>query len=120
MNTIRKFLPPIALVSALALVPVAATSYAAADTTNYQELEKFMSRASPPAINATMMGGAFLVLFVANNLLGWIGTFYEQLGPLAFWSLHAAIGGTGGVLAFLYSRTAGRLLEPEPASPSTR
>ena len=79
-----------------------------------------MSRASPPAINATMMGGAFLVLFVANNLLGWIGTFYEQLGPLAFWGLHAAIGGTGGVLAFLYSRTAGRLLEPEPAPPSTR
>jgi len=43
MNAIRKFLPPIALVSALALVPVAAASYAAPDTTNYQELEKFMA-----------------------------------------------------------------------------
>ena len=72
-----------------------------------------MSRAAPPAINATMMGGAFLVLFVANNLIGWIGTFYEQLGPLAFWSLHAAIGATGGIFAFMYSRTAGRLLEPQ-------
>src|SRR5689334_23803730 len=38
-----KFLPPIALVGALALVPVTASSFAAADTTNYQELEKFMS-----------------------------------------------------------------------------
>jgi carboxyl-terminal processing protease len=43
MNAIRKFLPPIALVSALALVPVTASSFAAADTANYQELEKFMS-----------------------------------------------------------------------------
>ena len=30
MNAIRKFLPPIALVSALALVPVTASSFAAA------------------------------------------------------------------------------------------
>ncbi len=43
MNAIRKFLPPIALVSALALVPVTASSFAAADTANYQELEKFMA-----------------------------------------------------------------------------
>src|SRR5256885_4342046 len=43
MKSISKFLPPIALVGALALVPVTASSFAAADTTNYQELEKFMS-----------------------------------------------------------------------------
>ena len=73
-----------------------------------------VSRTAPPKINATMMGGAFLVLFVANNLIGWIGTFYEQLGPLAFWALHAGIGAAGGVLAFAYSRTAGRILEPQP------
>src|SRR5215213_3586099 len=41
LNT--KLLPPLALVGALALVPVTASSLAAADTTNYQELEKFMS-----------------------------------------------------------------------------
>src|SRR5215213_1164022 len=41
MNT--KLLPPLALVGALALVPVTASSFAAADTTNYQELERFMS-----------------------------------------------------------------------------
>jgi POT family proton-dependent oligopeptide transporter len=76
-----------------------------------------VSRAAPPKINATMMGGAFLVLFVANNLIGWIGTFYEQLGPIAFWSLHAGIGATGGVLAFIYSRTVGRILEPQPIEP---
>ena len=38
-----KLLPPLALVGALSLVPVTASSLAATDTTNYQELEKFMS-----------------------------------------------------------------------------
>lgn len=74
-----------------------------------------VSRAAPPKINATMMGGAFLVLFIANNLIGWIGTFYEELGPLVFWALHAAIGATGGALALVFSRTFGRVLEPQPA-----
>jgi carboxyl-terminal processing protease len=43
MKHMAKLLPPLALVGALALVPVTATSMAAPDTTNYQELEKFMS-----------------------------------------------------------------------------
>src|ERR1700755_3302563 len=38
-----KLVPSFALVGALTLVPVTASSFAAADTTNYQELEKFMS-----------------------------------------------------------------------------
>jgi carboxyl-terminal processing protease len=43
MKLNSKLLPSIALVGALALVPVSASSFAATDTTNYQELEKFMS-----------------------------------------------------------------------------
>ncbi|HEX6784073.1 MAG TPA: S41 family peptidase [Sphingomicrobium sp.] len=43
MNFNAKLLSSFALVGALGLVPVTATSFAAADTTNYQELEKFMS-----------------------------------------------------------------------------
>ena len=43
MNINTKVLPPLALVGALSLVPVSASSFAAADTANYQELEKFMS-----------------------------------------------------------------------------
>ena len=43
MTSLRNLLPSIALVSALALVPVTASSFAATDTTNYAELEKFMS-----------------------------------------------------------------------------
>ena len=43
MKLTTKLLPPLALVGALALVPVATSSLAAADTANYQELETFMS-----------------------------------------------------------------------------
>ena len=43
MTMIHKLLPPLALVGALALVPVTTSSLAAADVANYKELEKFMS-----------------------------------------------------------------------------
>jgi carboxyl-terminal processing protease len=39
----RKFIPPLALLGALVLVPVATSSLAAADVANYEELETFMS-----------------------------------------------------------------------------
>jgi POT family proton-dependent oligopeptide transporter len=69
-----------------------------------------VSQAAPPRINATMMGVTFLTLFVANNLIGWIGTYYEQMTPLAFWAMHAAIAGTGGLLLLLFSRPLARVL----------
>ena len=73
-----------------------------------------VSRAAPPKINATMMGATFLTLFVANNIIGRIGTYYEKMTPSAFWALHAAIGAAGGLLALLFGRTLGRILEPRP------
>jgi POT family proton-dependent oligopeptide transporter len=63
-----------------------------------------VSRAAPAKINATMMGVAFMSLFIANNLIGWIGTFYEQMTPLQFWSLHAGIAAVGGVFVMLFGR----------------
>ena len=61
-----------------------------------------------------MMGVSFLTLFVANNLIGRIGTFYEKMSPAAFWSLHAAISARcRRMLALAFSRAFGRLLEPE-------
>jgi len=71
-----------------------------------------VSRAAPPKINATMMGICFLVLFVANNLIGWIGTFYEQMTPLAFWAMHAGIAAGGGLLVVIFGSSLRRILEP--------
>ena len=72
-----------------------------------------VSKAAPPKVNATMMGVAFLTLFVANNLIGRIGTYYEKMTPTTFWALHAGIGACGGLLALLFRRSLGRVLEPQ-------
>jgi POT family proton-dependent oligopeptide transporter len=71
-----------------------------------------VSRAAPAKINATMMGICFLVLFVANNLIGWIGTFYEKMTPVTFWAMHAAIAAAGGILVLLFGPLLRRVLEP--------
>jgi len=78
-----------------------------------------VSRAAPPKVNATMMGVCFLTLFVANNLIGWIGTFYERMTPTSFWTLHAGIAVAGGVLALIFGRTVGRILEPQSTEAET-
>jgi POT family proton-dependent oligopeptide transporter len=66
------------------------------------------------------MGVCFLTLFVANNLIGRIGTYYEKMSPSAFWALHAGIGIAGGLLMLLFGRTLGRILEPQPNAPTKR
>lgn len=71
-----------------------------------------VSRAAPPAIKSTMMGVAFLTLFVSNITLGWLGGFYERMTPQIFWSMHAAIAATGALLALLLARPLGRVLAP--------
>ena len=74
------------------------------------------SRAAPARVNATMMGIAFLSLFLANNIIGWIGGFYQRMGPAPFWLLHAAIACTGGLLVLLFGRRLRRALDTTPRS----
>lgn len=69
-----------------------------------------VSRAAPAKANATLMGITFMSLFISNNLIGWIGVFYEKMRPAEFWALHAAIGAAGGVLVALFGRRLGRAL----------
>ena len=71
-----------------------------------------VSRAAPSSVNATMMGIAFMSMFVANVLIGWLGGYYEQLRPAEFWALHAAIGASGGILVLLFGRRISRALQP--------
>jgi POT family proton-dependent oligopeptide transporter len=69
-----------------------------------------VSRAAPAKVNATMMGVAFMSLFVSNILIGWVGGFYEKMRPIDFWAMHAAIAATGGVLVMLFGRRLSRAL----------
>jgi proton-dependent oligopeptide transporter, POT family len=74
-----------------------------------------VSRAAPPRVSATLMGIAYMSLFVSNNLIGWIGGFYERLTPAGFWLLHAAIGAAGGLAVALFGGRLSRALQPTPA-----
>jgi POT family proton-dependent oligopeptide transporter len=70
-----------------------------------------VSRAAPPGVNATLMGIAYMSLFVSNIVIGWIGGFYERMSPAAFWALHAAIAAAGGLAVTLFGRRLSRVLE---------
>jgi proton-dependent oligopeptide transporter, POT family len=76
-----------------------------------------VSRSAPAKINATMMGVCFLVLFVSNNLIGWIGTFYEKMTPTAFWLMHASIAAAGGLLVIVLGPALKRILAPNETQP---
>jgi POT family proton-dependent oligopeptide transporter len=69
-----------------------------------------VSQTAPPRVNSTLMGMVFLSLFVSDILIGWIGSFYEPLGPAAFWGLQVAIGLVGVALALALKRPLERVL----------
>ncbi len=69
-----------------------------------------VSQAAPAKVNATLMGLAFMSLFISNNLIGWIGGFYEKMRPAEFWAMHAAIAAGGGLLVVLFGRRLSRAL----------
>ena len=63
-----------------------------------------VSRAAPSGLKATLIGAAFLSLFVSNLIVGWIGTLYETMSPAKFWALEGAIAAAGGMLALMLAR----------------
>lgn len=71
-----------------------------------------VSRTAPAKVNATLMGFAFMSLFVSNSLIGWIGGFYGKMRPDEFWAMHAAIAFGGGLLVVLFGRRINRALQP--------
>lgn len=71
-----------------------------------------VSRAAPAKVNATLMGLAFMSLFISNTVIGWIGGFYEKMSPAQFWAMHAAIAAGGGLLVALFGRRLSRVLNP--------
>ncbi|HET7709793.1 MAG TPA: peptide MFS transporter [Sphingomicrobium sp.] len=60
-----------------------------------------VSQTAPAKINATLMGGAFLALFAGTVLMGWVGSFYEEMSNAKFWLLDGSIGLAGALLIFL-------------------
>jgi proton-dependent oligopeptide transporter, POT family len=72
-----------------------------------------VSQSAPPRVNATLMGIAYLSLFAANLLIGWIGACYGRMSPSAFWAMHAAIAAAGGLSVLLFRRRLERTLHSQ-------
>jgi POT family proton-dependent oligopeptide transporter len=74
-----------------------------------------ISRAAPPKVSATLMGGAFLSPFLGSVTMGWVGSFYAEMDPAAFWALDAAIAFAGALIVLAIGPTLSRALSPPPA-----
>lgn len=59
---------------------------------------------APAALRGTLIGINTLSVFAASIISGRIGGFYETLSPTAFWLVHAAIVGGGGLAMLLAAR----------------
>jgi POT family proton-dependent oligopeptide transporter len=73
-----------------------------------------VSKAAPAKINSTMMGVAFLSLFIGSVAMGWVGTFYQSMSHIAFWTLDASIGFAGALIAWLVRSPLERRLGIQP------
>ena len=62
--------------------------------------QAIITRSAPPSTSATMIAVFKLASTAGYFLLGWLGRFYEPLGPARYWTLTAALPLAG--LAFLF------------------
>lgn len=71
-----------------------------------------ISRAAPQKVNSTLMGGAFLSLFAGSTIMGWVGSFYDEMSNAVFWMLDAGIALAGAAVIFALAGRLTRELEP--------
>lgn len=72
----------------------------------------FVARFSPAAVTTTLMSiNLMMVSGIPFLTVGWLGRFYETLGPANFWWLHAGIAAAGGVAALLLRPVIAGLLD---------
>jgi proton-dependent oligopeptide transporter, POT family len=69
-----------------------------------------ISQDAPQQVTARLMGGAYLSLFFGTVIMGWVGSFYDQMSPAAFWLLDGAIGTVGGIAVLAIARPVMRAL----------
>jgi POT family proton-dependent oligopeptide transporter len=69
-----------------------------------------ISKSAPPKVNSTLMGASFLCLFFGTVLMGWVGSFYEEMSNIALWTLDAGFACAGALLITLLRKPLERAL----------
>jgi len=73
-------------------------------------LRALVSKQAPAPWATLMMSLAIMSIALANFAVGWLGRFYEPLGPARFWALHAMIAAAGAVAAIILRPAIARLM----------
>ncbi|MGN6850521.1 MAG: S41 family peptidase [Sphingomicrobium sp.] len=118
-----KILPPIALVGALALVPVTASSFAATDTTNYQELDKFFNVYKQVKANyVEPVDDHTLIMGAINGMLAALDPHSSYVENSDFDQLKATTDGNYGGLGMTVSMEDGvvKVVAPTEDTPAWR
>jgi POT family proton-dependent oligopeptide transporter len=76
-----------------------------------------VSRAAPQKVNSTLMGGCYLALFFGSAIMGWVGSFYDQMSNASFWTMDAAISLLSALVIIALKRPLTSILEPAAHSP---
>ena len=72
---------------------------------------------APARLRGVLISTVFFSLFVANLVVGWLGSFYERQGPVDFWAMNAAIAAFGGAVAAGLARPLARVLSQSTGVP---
>jgi carboxyl-terminal processing protease len=123
MSFKRKFLPPLALVGALALVPVTASSLAVADESSYQELETFMNVYERVKANyVTPVDDHTLIKGAIDGMLAALDPHSSYAEAAEFDTLRATTDGNYGGLGITVSTEDGavKVIAPTEDTPAWR
>jgi proton-dependent oligopeptide transporter, POT family len=74
------------------------------------------SRSAPKAVGGMMTGAYYVLFFVANMLVGWIGGFLDRMPGTEFWLLHAAVVFGAALVLLLARGVLQRVLTPAAES----
>jgi proton-dependent oligopeptide transporter, POT family len=80
-------------------------------------VQALITRYAPARIATTMVSLLMMSFALSNFGVGWLGRFYEPLGPARFWLLNAAIAAVGTAVALAARPLAMRLLTPSIEDP---
>lgn len=74
-------------------------------------------RVAPARLSGTMIGVLYIHLFIANNLVGWLGGMLERMDAATFWLMHAGIATGSMALLLLFRWAFGSFLRAGRESP---
>ena len=63
-----------------------------------------VARAAPPRYSASLMSAVYASMFVGTVLMGWVGSFYDQMDPTRFWLLDGSFALVGAIATFALRR----------------